>query len=100
MSNLTQVMSWLNGLSVSGVERMLVKAEHIPLWTSGEIPTWVWIAEMVARVVLLNRALALVGEVLDLAVAPLRLIAESSGVTAEEGLSESKEDSVECRDDL
>ena len=77
-----------------------MEAKHIPLWTLGEIPTQVWIAETVARVVLLCRALTLVGEALDLAVEPLRSIAEGSGVTAEEGSSKSKEDFVECRDDL
>ena len=100
MFNLTQVTSWLNRLTISGMESTLAEAEHIPLWTLGEILTQVWVAETVARVVFLNRALALVVEALDLAVVPLRLITEGSGVMVEEDSSESEGDFAKCRDDL
>ena len=82
------------------MESTLVEARYISLQTLGEIPSQVWIVETVMRVVLLHRASVLVVEVLDLAVEPLRLITEDSGVMVEEGSSKSEEDFVECSDNL
>ena len=52
--------------------------------------------ETVLRVDLLQRALGLVVEALDLAAEPLRRIEEVSVVTEEGGSSKSKEDFEEC----
>ena len=93
-------MLWLNSLSVSSMERTLVEAERISLYTLGEVQTRVWVVEMVTRVIMLCRASTLVLEVLDLTVEPLRRIVEGSGVIVEEGLSESEGDFKECRDIL
>ena len=98
MSDLVQVTNWLNILTASSVENTLVEAGHMPLQTTGKTLTRVWIVETVAQVLMLNRALDLAGEALDLRVEPLRRIMAVSKVMEEGGLSKSEEDFEECED--
>ena len=96
MSELARVTPLPNGLSVSNVERILSQRGNASLVTSEGVPWRVTVVETMFRVVLLQRALNLVVEALDLAVEPLRRIEEASVITVGKDLSESEEVFKEC----
>ena len=96
MSGLTQVILSPNVSSVFDVERILSQSGSAFPATLEVVPWRATVAETMFRVILLQRALNLVVEVLKLAVEPLRRIEDSSVVMVEGDLSESKEVYEEC----
>ena len=96
MSGPTRVTLLLNTLNVSDVERSLSLNENVSRVTLGEVRWRAMAMEIVLRVDLLQRALSLVEEALDLAAEPLRRIEGVSIVTEEGDSSESEEDFKEC----
>ena len=85
-----------SAMTVSVVERSLSLSGNASRVTSEEARWRAMAMETVRRVDLLQRALGLVVESLDLAVEPLRRIEGASVVTEEGDLSESEEVFEEC----
>ena len=96
MSGLTQVTLLLNASSVIDVERSLLRSGNASQVTLEEARWRAMAMETVRRVDLLQRALGLVVEALDLAAEPLRRIEGVSVVTEEGDSSESEEGFEEC----
>ena len=92
----TQVILSLSALSVINVERTLLWNENASRAISEEAQWRAVAMEMIRRVDLLQRALGLVVEALDLAAEPLRRIEDVSVVTEEGDSSESEGDFEEC----
>ena len=96
MSGLTWVTLSLSASSVIDVERSLLRSENASRVTLEEARWRAAAMETVRRVDLLQRALGLVVEALDLAAEPLRRIEGVSVVTEEGDSSESEEVFEEC----
>ena len=92
----TQVILSLSALSVINVERNLLWNENASRAISEEAQWRAVATETIRRVDLLQRALGLVVEALDLAAEPLRRIEDVSVVTEEGDSSESEAAFEEC----